>query len=100
MKRFLVILFVFVLLFTFSSCKRTPTYEEMYDSLLEENSVLEEKYYDAAERVYEFDSLLNEINENYATAYCYYDDADPDVTEEEAYNALMKIGELLREAGY
>lgn len=99
MKKLLV-LFI-VLLLILSSCGYTVddiyAMKEQWDA---EYFELEEKYYDAAGRADDLDMLLDDINENYNTVFCYYDDHDPDITEKEAHEALLKIGDLLRNAGY
>ena len=99
MKKLLIIFLI--LLFLLSSCGYTAKeIDEIHEKWNEEYFALEEKYYEADERSVNLDMVLNRINEYYATAYCYYDDADPDVTEKEAHDAFLKIGELLRNAGY
>ena len=82
-KLFVVFLLLLVLL---SSCGYSAKdIDEMQEKWNEEYSTLEEKYYEAA---------------GHADVYCYYDDADPDITEKEAHDALLKICYLLSDAGY
>ena len=99
MKRLLIVLLLF--LFLLSSCGYTAEdINAIEDKWLSEYSDLEQKYLESYSRAEDLKMLLSNINENYITASCYYDDADPDVTEEEAHAALLKIGDLLHEVGY
>lgn len=97
-KLFVVFLLLLVLL---SSCGYSAKdIDEMQEKWNEEYFALEEKYYEAAGHADDLEMLLSDINDHYAIVYCYYDDADPDITEKEAHEALLKIGDLLRNAGY
>lgn len=99
MKKFLLILLL--LLICLSSCGYTAKdIDEMQKKWNSEYFDLEEKYYDALDRLDRLSTILSRIDESYVTAWCYYDDADPDITEDEAHSALLQIGEYLSEVGY
>ncbi len=100
-KIIMISVFAFMLLFILSSCGYTSKdISDLEEQWLNKYSDLEEKYYDASSRCEDLGSALRCISESYSTAYCFYDDADPSVSESEAHAAFLKIGEYLNEVGY
>ena len=88
-KSFVFVFLVSLLLFLLSSCGYTyKDIEEVEEKWSTKYYDLDEQCVDAYSRIDDLECLLANIQENYATAYCYYDDADPDITEEEAYVIL------------
>lgn len=99
MKKLIVIFLLLLVLL--SSCGYTvDDINAMQSKFDEQYYSLEDKYDKAVERVDVLETFLSDINDNFATVYCYYDDADPDISEEEAHDALLKIRDLLFDAGY
>lgn len=76
------------------------TTEDQYDLLLGEYSDLEKEYYDVSDDLEKTQSALCDLNDYYIVAWSYYDDSDPDITEEKAHEAFLKIGDILHELGY
>lgn len=97
MKRFLIVLFIISSIIFLTSCQRKPTAEELYDSLFEDYSELEDKYYSASSRVDELEHALSDINDIYMHA-CF--SVTEDDNNESAFTALEKIGDILYKLGY
>ena len=104
MKKLLTVLLLAALLFLLSSCYSSSYVNQLLDEqesrMLEEYADLDEKYYDASARVEELEIALGDIFDHVLTLKVYFEDDDPDYTEDDAYSAAENIYDILTDLGY
>lgn len=99
MKRIVLFLLVFSLLFL-SSCKKTKSLEESYDDLLDRYAELEERSGSRGARLDEFESAVSKIQDEIYTVRDYYIDQSGDHTESQAIKSIERICDIIHKLGY